>query len=140
MDVLAVRECFKYAREWAASGKGPLFVEVKTYRYHGHSMSDPGLTYRDREEVASMKQTRDCIKKVEEYVLEKGLAEEADLKAIEKDARKHVKESVAEAKTGKELPLHEMYTDILHEEVPHFIRGAQIETSAYDGKSSLESA
>jgi len=137
-DVLAVREAFKWAREYAATGNGPLFVEVKTYRYHGHSMSDPGLTYRDREEVADMRATQDCIKRVQQYLTESGLATDEEIKEVEKKARKHVNAEVKEAKTGKELPLHEMYTDIFHEEVPHFIRGAQIETSAYDGRSSLE--
>ena len=54
------RECFKWVREYCASGRGPLFVEVQTYRYHGHSMSDPGITYRDREEVAAIRETR-CV-------------------------------------------------------------------------------
>jgi pyruvate dehydrogenase E1 component alpha subunit len=139
-DVLAVREGFKWAREHAATGKGPLMVEVKTYRYHGHSMSDPGLTYRDRDEVADVRATQDCILKVQERLLETNMATEEEVKAIEKEAQQHVKAQVKEAKTGKELPLHEMYTDIYHNEVPHFIRGAQIETSAVDGRSSLEQA
>eukprot|EP00941_MAST-03F_sp_MAST-3F-sp1_P000798 g798.t1 len=138
MDVLAVREGFKYAREYASQGNGPMFIEVKTYRYHGHSMSDPGLTYRDREEVADVRSTKDCILKVKGYLLDNNLADEAELKAIEKECRASVNKAVKAAKKGKELPLHEMYTDIFYEEVPEFIRGAQMETSAYNGHSSFE--
>jgi len=137
MDVLAVRQAFQYAKEWASTGKGPMFIEVKTYRYHGHSMSDPGLTYRDREEVQSVRASRDCIVGLKERILSNGFETEAALKKIEKDARKFVAAEVKKAKMGAELPLHEIYTDIFYHEIPHFIRGAEMATSAYDGKSTM---
>ena len=136
-DVLAVRECFRYAKDYAASGNGPMFIEVKTYRYHGHSMSDPGLSYRDREEVQNVRAQRDCIAGLKERILGAGFATEEELKQIEKDARKFVTAEVKKAKQGAELPLHEIYTDIYHKEIPEFIRGAEMATSAYNGKSTM---
>merc|ERR1719197_1679852 len=75
MDVLAVREAFKYCREHTTSGKGPLFMEIETYRYHGHSMSDPGLTYRNRDEVQTVRKTRDAIESLRNRILDTGVAE-----------------------------------------------------------------
>ena len=60
LNVLAVREAMKFARKFARKN-GPIFVEAKTYRYHGHSMSDPGLVYRSRDEVANVRKNLDCI-------------------------------------------------------------------------------
>jgi len=137
MDVLAVRECFRYAKDYAASGNGPMFIEVKTYRYHGHSMSDPGLSYRDREEVQNVRAQRDCIASLQDRIVGQGWATEEELKQVQKDARKFVTAEVKKAKQGSELPLHEIYTDIYHKEIPEFIRGAEMATSAYNGKSTM---
>jgi hypothetical protein len=81
MDVLAVREGMRYAAEYCRSGKGPLVVEMNTYRYVGHSMSDPGTTYRTREEVQTVREQQDPIMKVRTRILDKGMATEEDLKA-----------------------------------------------------------
>ena len=101
MDVLAVRQAVAWAREWASSGKGPLFLEMKTYRYHGHSMSDPGISYRDREEVANVRSTRDCIDQLKGRIIEAGFATAEDIKALEKGIRGEVQ---AEVRRGRERP------------------------------------
>ena len=67
MNVLAVREAAKLAMEHART-EGPVMMEMDTYRYHGHSMSDPGITYRSRDEVSGVRTTRDPIKLLEKWL------------------------------------------------------------------------
>uniref|UniRef100_A0A7S2SIJ3 Pyruvate dehydrogenase E1 component subunit alpha n=2 Tax=Mucochytrium quahogii TaxID=96639 RepID=A0A7S2SIJ3_9STRA len=112
MDVLAVREGIKFVKEFITSGNGPMYVEFKTYRYHGHSMSDPGITYRTRDEVTEVRQSRDPIENVKRRLLEAGMATEDELKQIEKEVRGEVSTSLKAAKAGAEAPVEELFTDI----------------------------
>ena len=96
----AVREIIKFAKQWCVDGKGPLCIEFDTYRYHGHSMSDPGLSYRDRDEVARMRKERDPIEKMKLFILEHKAATEDELKAIEKDARAIVEVATEKARAS----------------------------------------
>lgn len=80
MDVLAVREATKFAIDYCTSGKGPLVLETVTYRYSGHSMSDPGTSYRTREEIQEVRQTRDPITGFKERVLNAKLATPEEIK------------------------------------------------------------
>ena len=86
MDVVAVRDAAARAAEHARSGQGPYILEMKTYRYRGHSMSDPAK-YRTREEVEEVRRNRDPIDHVQELLIEKGWADEAALKAIDAEVR-----------------------------------------------------
>ena len=113
MDVLAVRGAAETALEWTRSGKGPIILELKTYRYRGHSMSDPAK-YRSREEVQAVRDKSDPIEAVKRE-LEKVGAKEEDLKAIDKQIRDVVLEA---AKFAEEAPApepSELYTDVLVE-------------------------
>ena len=75
-NVLDVREAMKWAKQYCVDGKGPLFLEFETYRYHGHSMSDPGVTYRTREEINDVRKNRDPIEIVRKMLLDNNWAEE----------------------------------------------------------------
>ncbi|HZC17870.1 MAG TPA: pyruvate dehydrogenase (acetyl-transferring) E1 component subunit alpha [Caulobacteraceae bacterium] len=111
MDVSAVREAGAKAAEHARSGKGPFILEMKTYRYRGHSMSDPGK-YRTREEIDEVRKTRDPIDHLRERLEKEGLADEARLKAIDAEIRKIVADAAEFARTAPEPDPNELYTDV----------------------------
>ncbi len=111
MDVEAVREAGARAAEHARSGKGPYLLEMNTYRYRGHSMSDPAK-YRTRDEVDEVKKTRDPIDHFRERLLQLGHVDEASLKAIDADVKKIVSDSAEFARTAPEPDLSELYTDV----------------------------
>lgn len=116
MDVLAVKEAGQKAVAHAREN-GPYILEIKTYRYRGHSMSDPAK-YRTREEVQKMRDERDPIESVRSLLLEGNHASEDDLKAIDKEIKKIVNESADFAKESPEPALEELWTDIYATEVP----------------------
>ncbi|KAI0220891.1 alpha subunit of pyruvate dehydrogenase [Massospora cicadina] len=100
MDVLAVRQACVFAKEYSSSGNGPLVLEMVTYRYGGHSMSDPGTTYRTREEIQNMRSANDPIQGLKQVILNQKVADEDALKQIDKEARAIVDEAVKEAKAS----------------------------------------
>jgi pyruvate dehydrogenase E1 component alpha subunit len=114
MNVFAVREGLKVAREHCISGKGPVCLEILTYRYHGHSMSDPGLSYRSREEIAQVRKERDPIDKVKKIILENNCATENELKEIEKTVRAQVEEAVVKARSDPwPVPEKDLLQDVM---------------------------
>ena len=116
MDVLAVREATAAAAEHARSGKGPFILEMKTYRYRGHSMSDPGK-YRTREEIDEVRKHRDPIDHVQELLVSGKIADEAALKAIDAEVRRIVADAAEFARTAPEPEPGELYTDVYVESV-----------------------
>jgi len=114
MDVMAVRDAAKKAIDHARSGKGPMILEMKTYRYRGHSMSDPAK-YRSRDEVTKTRSESDPIDMVREILLSKKWADEADLKAIDKDIKAIVVDAAEFAQTSPEPDPSELWTDVLLE-------------------------
>jgi len=112
MDVEAVLEAGRKAVAWCRSGKGPTILELKTYRYRGHSMSDPAK-YRTREEVQNVREKRDPLDHYGQKLIERGILSEDELKAIDKQTRQTVN-TAAEFATESPEPLpEELYTDVL---------------------------
>ena len=114
MDVLEVRQAAEIAFKHVREGRGPVLMECETYRYRGHSMSDPAK-YRTREEVQDMKDHKDPIEGLKKILIEQGNSED-ELKSIDKDIRKVVSEAADFAENSPEPEAAELYTDVLVEE------------------------
>ncbi|KAI9742553.1 MAG: alpha subunit of pyruvate dehydrogenase [Claussenomyces sp. TS43310] len=134
MDVLAVKAAVQHGKAWTAAGNGPLVLEYVTYRYGGHSMSDPGTTYRTREEIQRMRSTQDPIAGLKHKLLDWGVTSEEELKGIDKDARAMVDAEVAEA---EKMPPPDATPQILYEDIyvrgsePQFMRGRTPDENYY---------
>ncbi|MBA4340406.1 pyruvate dehydrogenase (acetyl-transferring) E1 component subunit alpha [Hyphomonas sp.] len=115
MDVLAVREAGQKAVAHARAGKGPYILEMKTYRYRGHSMSDPAK-YRKREEVDDIRTHHDPIDGLKGQIIEQGHATEDDLKKIDNEIKAIVKEAADFSLESPEPDPSELWTDVLIEE------------------------
>ncbi|MGA3402322.1 MAG: pyruvate dehydrogenase (acetyl-transferring) E1 component subunit alpha [Acetobacteraceae bacterium] len=113
MDVLAVKQAGEQAVAHCRAGKGPFLLEVKTYRYRGHSMSDPAR-YRTREEVQEMRTQHDCIENARHKLEAMGVQEDA-LKEIEETVKTIVQGAAAFAQESPEPDPSELYTDVLLE-------------------------
>ena len=113
MDVLEVRKAAEVALEYVRAGNGPVLMELNTYRYRGHSMSDPAK-YRSREEVQDVREKRDPIDHAKNELIAMGV-DEAALKDIDKRVRAAVAESADFAENSPEPEAAELYTDVLVE-------------------------
>lgn len=111
MDVLAVRQGMKFAADHAREN-GPIYVEMDTYRYKGHSISDQGLGYRTEDEIKTVMSSRDPIDRVRARLIENGWMALPDIKAEEKKIRKEVDAAIKEAETSPLPPAEELFKDI----------------------------
>jgi len=124
MDILAVKEATEFALDYCGKqDKGPLVYEMATYRYSGHSMSDPGTSYRTREEVQEVRQTRDPILGFKEKIVAAGLTDADELKKLEMEVRKSVDADVKRAKTDPEIGVEELYYDVYENNLQGKLRG-----------------
>ena len=137
-NVLAVKEGVRFAKEFAGSGNGPIYLEMMTYRYHGHSMSDPGTTYRNREEIEFTRTTRDPLEFIKKCLIDSDFCTPEELKEIEKSIRKDVQSQVKKAKESIKPPLDELPKDIYaadltpyNQEYPEFVRMPDMAKSYY---------
>ena len=134
MDVLAVKAAVEYGKQYTVAGHGPLVIEYVTYRYGGHSMSDPGTTYRTREEIQRMRSTNDPIAGLKQKLIDWEVTTEEELKGLDKEARTEVQNEVAEA---EKMAVPEATPQILYEDIyvrgsePQFMRGRIPEENYY---------
>ncbi|XP_010548093.1 PREDICTED: pyruvate dehydrogenase E1 component subunit alpha-1, mitochondrial [Tarenaya hassleriana] len=126
MDVLAVKQACKFAKEHSLKN-GPIILEMDTYRYHGHSMSDPGSTYRTRDEISGVRQERDPVERVRKLILSHDLATEKELKDMEKEVRKEVDDAIAQAKESPMPDPSELFTNV-------YVKGLGTEAFGADRK------
>jgi pyruvate dehydrogenase E1 component alpha subunit len=113
MDVLEVRQAAEIALDYVRQGNGPVLMELNTYRYRGHSMSDPAK-YRTREEVQEVREKSDPIERAKKELIERGSSEDK-LKEIDKRIRALVSDAADFAENSPEPELSELYTDVLVE-------------------------
>lgn len=113
MDVFTVQAAARQALDYVRSGNGPYILEVMTYRYRGHSMSDPAK-YRTKDEVSSYKDDRDPITTIKAMMLDEGVTEE-DIKVIDKEIKEIVNEAATFAQESPEPDASELWTDVLVE-------------------------
>jgi pyruvate dehydrogenase E1 component alpha subunit len=115
MDVVAVKNATQFAIEFA-NEEGPLVMEAETYRYHGHSMSDPDTTYRTRDDIKAVRTTRDPIVKLRQRMIDAEMATEEEFKAIDKEVRASVKAQADAALAAPEPDMSLLTKHILAEE------------------------
>ncbi len=113
MDVRAVKAAGDFAIEWCRSGNGPMILEMQTYRYRGHSMSDPAK-YRTKDEVQKMRDEHDPIEQVKQRLLKGGEVGEDEIKKVDAEIRAIVAEAADFATHDPEPDAAELWTDILH--------------------------
>jgi pyruvate dehydrogenase E1 component alpha subunit len=112
MDVRAVKAAGERAVKWCRDGNGPIILEMMTYRYRGHSMSDPAK-YRTREEVEKIRTERDPIEQVRARLLATNRASEDELKRTDADVRKVINEAAEFATHEPEPDPAELWTDVV---------------------------
>jgi pyruvate dehydrogenase E1 component alpha subunit len=111
MDVIAVKTAGDKAADYCRAGKGPFILEIKTYRYRGHSMSDPAK-YRTREEVQKMRAQRDPIEAVRTLLISEKHATDEEIKTIDKEIKEIINACAEYAKDSPEVSAEELWTDI----------------------------
>jgi pyruvate dehydrogenase E1 component alpha subunit len=111
MDIFAVEKAAKEAADFVRSGKGPILLELKTYRYRGHSMSDPAK-YRSKEEVQEKREHHDPISNLKKYLLDNKIIKEEELDLIDDEIKNKVNEAIEFAENSPEPDESELYTDV----------------------------
>ena len=119
MDVLAVLAAVRHGRNFVKGGNGPLVYEYTTYRYAGHSMSDPGIAYRSRDELQKNREN-DPLSKMKTRIIDWGIMTDDEVKSMEKDVRSMVNEKV---RIAEEMPPPIVDPDVLFEDI--YVAGSE---------------
>nr|WP_085783821.1 pyruvate dehydrogenase (acetyl-transferring) E1 component subunit alpha [Candidatus Nucleicultrix amoebiphila] len=135
MDILEVEAAGRMAVDHVRSGKGPIILEMKTYRYRGHSMSDPGK-YRSKEEVESVKEQADPLSLLQSKLEKEFKVSEAEFKTFEKEIKEIMVQTIEFAETSPEPDASELFTDIYVGETPQASDKSASEPSS-SGSSSI---
>lgn len=128
--VFNVREWTKYCKQQVIKN-GPMFLEFDTYRYQGHSMSDPGISYRKREEIENFRKERDCITKIIGLIVENKVATVDQLKEYENAIKDELEKVVEECKKDPYPESKELFTELYSDQEHMFIRGCDLESSLH---------
>jgi len=129
MNVLAVKEGMKFAIDFVKKN-GPIVIEMETYRYMGHSMSDPGIGYRSRDEINQTRAERDPIERVRYLLIDNKLSTEEELAKIEKDIKQEVEEATEFAKSAPYPEPMDLYRDVYAKSTgPYYVRAVELEDS-----------
>lgn len=113
MDVLSVQEGTRWAKDHCLAGKGPVVIEFDSYRYMGHSMSDPDSQYRTKADIQAVRNERDCIVRMKNFLIEEKVMTQEEIEKLEKQVKKEVDEDLQKAEKSAPTPLKELFTDIL---------------------------
>ena len=124
-----VKEAIRWAGAYVIEN-GPLYLECSTYRYHGHSMSDPGITYRTKDEVANTRKSRDPVDICRAMLLEQGWATAEELKEEEKQIRKNLEAEVEQIRNDPWPTAEDLYDHVGVTE-GHYIRGVEYKLSKH---------
>ncbi|KAL5243622.1 hypothetical protein ACI65C_011032 [Semiaphis heraclei] len=116
-------EASKFAVDHCVNGNGPILLETVTYRYSGHSMSDPGTSYRTRAEIQAVRMTRDPITSFKEKILSANLATVDDLKKIDSEIKIEIDQAVIKSKEDEEITLDELASDVYSKPLENEHRG-----------------
>ena len=125
MNVFAVTEATKWAREWCLAGNGPVVLELDSYRYMGHSMSDPDSSYRTADDKKKVRDARDSVVHLKKIILEQNIATEADLKAIDKKIKTELDAELKQAKDDPMVGLEELASHVYAADSDCHVRGVQ---------------
>ena len=133
MDVYTVKNALEFAKQFAVQN-GPIVLSIDTYRYHGHSMSDPGITYRNSQEVQEVRKSVDCLKSLQTLLVDQGFYDLAQLKEIEKNIKKDIEADVKRAQQCPVSPAEWLTSDIYSQGEEHYIRAPNYEDSLFISK------